>query len=87
MVLNSAQVPGLRGLWPDTLPTNPLVLSSGQELAGRVWRGPFVSPKPLNPLASTVSQGARVGMCLSDVEQQQVHHQVHVGEDQRLSHH
>ena len=36
MVLNSAQVPGLRGLWPDTLPTNPV---GAVEWLGISWEG------------------------------------------------
>lgn len=61
-----------------------LVLLDGEELAGRVSRGPFVSPQSHSP-----SAGADLvfGACLSDVEQQQVLHQIHVGEDQRLPHH
>ena len=36
MVLNSAQVPGSRGLWPDTLPTNPV---GAVEWPGISWEG------------------------------------------------
>ena len=36
VVLNSAQVPGSRGLWPDTLPTNPV---GAVEWPGISWEG------------------------------------------------
>lgn len=77
---------------PQTLPC-VLVLLGGQDLARRVLKRPFASPQAHHPSASTDlmckgrTWGAQVGVCLSDVEQKQVSHQICMGKDQRRPHH